>query len=207
MSNSNPNFQNPPWVYGPKETMDWIEASYPRKKGGKKTDHEKRSDFLKNLHIRLDLDVEQKPFTPPDMISRIVNTITLSHVVEEQFNLFAVADILLRALAKAKFRNTIRINIDKKILYSHPEVSSDLRKTVDGLKEYQHMISQGKVLEIIARLDDVEKCTAEVHIRKIHDQKDHAIEVLMRGKIRRSLYHAFLNYLNEKLDIKNDDPK
>jgi hypothetical protein len=205
MSGSNPNFSNPPWVYGPKETMDWIEASYPSKKGAKKSDRESGRDFLRNLHIRLDLDVEQTPIIASNSFLRMIQKITRSYQVEEQFNLFSVADVVLRALAKAKFRNAISIRVDKVILYSHPEVSSDLRKTVDGLKEYEHIISQGKTLEMIARLDDVERCTAEVHIRKSHSQKEHAIEIFMKGKIRISLYHAFLNYLNEKLDIQDDD--
>lgn len=37
MGSPSPGFVQPPWVYGPKETMDWIEATHPTKKDKKKT--------------------------------------------------------------------------------------------------------------------------------------------------------------------------
>jgi hypothetical protein len=200
----NPDFKNPPWVYGPKETMDWIEATYPSKKGGKKSDKEKGRKLLKNMHIRLDLDVEQTTITPSGLFSGFLSKITMSEIVEEHFDLFSIADIMLRALAKAKFRNTVRIVVDKRILYDHPEVTSDLRKTIDLLQENSHVIKKSKTIQVTAILADIEKCTAEVKIKKVHKRKDHSIDIFMRGEIKRELYHAFLNYLSEKLGFERD---
>ena len=205
MTEYNPDFKQPPWVIGSqKEVMDWIEATHPSKKGGKKSDREKGRELLKNMHIRLDLDVEQTKIAPSNIFSRFLSKITGNEEVEEHFELFSIADIILRALAKAKFRNTVRIVVDKRILYDHPEVTSDLRKTIDLLEESSQAVKEGKTIEITAILADVEKCTAEIKIRKIHKIKEHSVDIMMKGEIKRELYNTFLNYLGEKLGIEKD---
>lgn len=204
MTDYNPDFKNPPWVYGPKETMDWIDASYPSKKGGRKSDRDKGKKLFKNMHIRLDLDVEQTTITTSSVLSALLSKITMNETVEEHFDLFTIAEIMMRALAKAKFRNTVRIVVDKKILYNHPEVTSDLRKTIDLLQENSHTMKKGSTIEITAILADIEKCTAEVKIKKVHKKKDHSIDIYMQGEIKRELYHTFVNYLSEKLGFEKD---
>lgn len=125
-------------------------------------------------------------------------------MVEEDFELLPTAELILRGLAKAKFRNTAKIVVDKKILYEHPEKKSDLRKTIDGINEFSNEIKNGKNLEITAILTDVEKCTAIVKISKIHSKKEHSVEIQIKGKIRRETYHTFLNYLKEKIGLKEE---
>jgi hypothetical protein len=204
MTDYNPDFKNPPWVYGPKETMDWIEASYPSKKGGRKSDRDPGKQLLKNMHIRLDLDVEQTTVTPAGFFSALISKITMNEMVEEHFDLFNIAEIMMRALAKAKFRNTVKIVVDKKILYNHPEVTSDLRKTIDLLQDNSRNLKTSNSVIITAILADVEKCTAEVKIMKVHKKKDHSIDIFFRGEIKRELYHTFLNYLSGKLGLERD---
>ena len=68
MRDYNPDFKQPPWVIGSqKEVMEWIEATHPSKKD-KKSHKDKGRDLLKNMHIRLDLDVEQTTITPSNVI-------------------------------------------------------------------------------------------------------------------------------------------
>ena len=124
-------------------------------------------------------------------------------MVEEDFELLTTTELILRGLAKAKFRNTVKIVVDKKILYEHPEKKSDLRKTIDEISEFSNEIKNGKKLEITAILADVEKCTAIVKINKIHSKKDHSVEIQMNGKIRKEIYYTFLNYLDEKIGLKD----
>ena len=122
--------------------------------------------------------------------------------MEEDFELLPTAELILRGLAKAKFRNTAKIVVDKKILYEHPEKKSDLRKTIDGISEFSEEIKDGKNLEITAIFADVEKCTAIVKINKIHSKKEHSVEIQIEGKIRTEVYYTFLNYLDEKIGVK-----
>ena len=162
MGRYNSGFREPPWVMGsPKEVMDWMEASHPSKK--EKDKHKYEKEFLKNLHIKFDFNVDKKEVNSPSFFSRI----TTGKMVEEDFELLSTTELILRGLAKAKFRNTAKIIVDGKTLYEHPEKKSDLRKTIEDIDEYSTDITKGKNVKIIAILADVEKCTATIKINKI----------------------------------------
>ena len=193
------NFREPPWVMGsPKEVMDWMEASHPGKKGKDKHKYEK--EFLKNLHIKFDFNVNKKEIKPTNFISRIIRR----KIVEEDFELLPTTELILRGLAKAKFRNTAMIAVDGTTLYKHPEKKSDLRKTIEDIDEFSNEIKEGKTLEITAILEDVEKAEAKIKINKVHNIKEHSVDILIKGKIRKTIYHTFFNYLNEKIGLKED---
>ncbi len=198
---SGPDFVQPPWVYGPKETMDWIEATHPSKKS-KKTHRDRGKELLRNMHIQLDIDVKQTAIAPSNVFSKFFSKITKNERIEEHFEITHIAELILRALAKAKFRNTRKIIVDGKTLYSHPEIASDLRKTIDLLEKSS--LDNARYIEISATLADIEKCTAEIKIQKIHKIKEHSIDILMKGEIKRELYHVFCNYLIEKLDVEKE---
>jgi hypothetical protein len=197
MSRYGSGFREPPWVMGsPKEVMDWVEASHPSKKA--KNKHKFEKEFLKNLHIKFDFDVKRNEVDPPGFLSKI----TSGKMIEEDFELLPTAELILRGLAKAKFRNTAKIVINGKTLYEHPEKKSDLRKTIEDISEFSSEITKGKNLEITAILADVEKAIAIIKIKKIHKKKEHSIDIQIKGKIRKEIYHIFLNYLNEKIGLK-----
>jgi len=199
MSRYGSGFREPPWVMGsPKEVMDWVEASHPSKKEKHKLDKE----YLTNLHIKFDFDVNKKEIKPPNFISRI----TRSKIVEEDFHLLPTAELILRGLAKAKFRNTARIVVDGKTLYEHPEKKSDLRKTIEDIDEFSNEIKEGKIVEITAILDDIEKAEAKIKINKVHNIKEHSVDILIKGKIRKEIYHTFFNYLRGRLTIQSQQP-
>lgn len=202
MADQNPDFKQPPWVYGPKETMEWIEATYPSEKKDKK--HEKRSsnNLLSNMRIWLDLDVEQTKANPPNVFSGVISKITGNTYVNEHLDLTSTSEIVLRALAKAKFRHTVKILIDKKIKHNHPEITSDLKKAIDIFKGISIDINKCKIIEITAVLEDIHTCTADIKIKKVHKKNEHTIDIILKGLIREELYHEFINYLNEKLRIK-----
>jgi hypothetical protein len=203
MTQQNPDFKQPPWVYGPKETMEWIEATHPSEKRDKKPQKRGSNAILKNMHIELDLDVEQTKIVSPNVFSGLSSKITGNTYVEEHFDLLSTADAILRALSKAKFKHTAKILIDKKIQHDHPEITSDLKNAIDILKGISLDVNHCKILEITALSDGVHRCTAEIKIKKVHKRKEHAIEIFMKGRITEESYHVFLNYLIEKLKVKN----
>lgn len=182
----------------PKEVMDWVEASHPGKKKDDK--HKFEKNYLTNLHIKFDFDVDHTIVKSSSLFGRIIGLDN----VEEDFELFPTAKLILRGLAKAKFRNTAKIVVDSKVIYEHPEKKFDLRKTIDDLGIFSNEISKGKILKITAILDDVEKSSAVIKIKKIHSKKEHSVDIQIKGKIRSDIYHIFLNYLNKNIGIKEN---
>ncbi len=202
MSRYGSGFREPPWVMGsPKEVMDWMEASHPSKKD--KDDHKIDKDFLNNLHIKFDFDVKKTEISSIGLFSKITN----KKIVEEDFDLLPTAELILRGLAKAKFRNTAKIVIDGNTIYEHPEKKSDLRKTIDDISDFSNEIKKGKNLEVVAILDDIEKCTATIKINKIHKIKEHSVDIQIKGRIKKEIYHTFLNYLDEKIGLIKESAK
>ena len=202
MSEYNPDFKQPPWVYGPTEVMDWIESSHPtQKKKDKK--HEKISrDVLKNLHVCFDFKVERKKIKPSDFLLKIIYRVSGNGLVSEDFELVPTAELVLRGLAKAKFRHITKIIVDDKTVYNYPEKDSDLRKTIDDLNWITHDAKNERYIEVTAILDDNKKSVAIVKIMKIHREKEHSVDIQIKGEIKKELYHAFLNYLHETLGLK-----
>ncbi len=201
------DFKEPPWVVGsPKEVMDWAERNHPSKKGEKDKASERRrdGDFLKNLHIQFDFEVSKREIEPKNIFSKLFLKVTRNKMIEEDFDLISKAELILRALAKAKFRNIAKLVVDGKTLYDHPEKKSDLRKAIDGIDEFSHEIRDRGSIKITAVLADVEKCTANIKIRRIHSKREHSVDIQMTGEIKKELYHTFLNYLNQNLCVKEE---
>ena len=200
MTRYNSNFREPPWVMGsPKEVMYWMEASHPSKKEDEKSDTEKQ--YLKNLHIKFDFNVNHREIQSNDFFSKI----TGSKKIEEDFELFETSELILRGLAKAKFRNLAKIIVDGEKVYDHPEIKSDLRKTIDDYTGFSEQIKPGKNIEITAILSDIEKATATIKVNKIHKKKEHSVDIQIKGKIRKDVYHTFTNYLNEKIGLQEEE--
>jgi hypothetical protein len=192
MSRYGSNFREPPWVMGsPKEVQDWMDASHPSKK--KEDKHKFEKEFLKNLHIKFDFDVKTK----------VIKKGFFSEVIEEDFGLLPTTELILRGLAKAKFKNLAKLVVDGKTIYEHPEKKTDLRKTINDISDFSNQISNAKNVEIESILDDVHKCTAIIKINKVHKTKQHSIEIKMNGQIHKDIYHTFLNYLKEKIGLKD----
>jgi len=200
MSRYDSTFREPPWVMGsPKEVMDWVNASHPSRKDESKIDKDK--NFLKNLHIKFDFNVDHKEIKSSCIFCRIIGL----NKIEEDFELYSTSELILRGLAKAKFRNLSKIVVDGKKLYDHPEIKSDLRKTIDDFSSFSEQIKTGNNIEIIAILADIEKATADIKINKIHGKKEHSVNIQIKGKIRKDIYHTFLNYINEKIGLKGEN--
>ena len=199
MSRYGSGFREPPWVMGsPKEVMDWVEASHPRKE--EKEKHKFQKEFLNNLHIRFDFDVDHKLIKSPCAFCRLIGL----NKIEEDFELLPTAELILRGLAKAKFKNTAKIVVDGKVIYKHPEKKTDLRKTIENIGEFSNEISQCNTLEITAILDDTERSTAIIKIKRVHRENEHSVDIQIKGKIRVDIYHTFINYLEEKIGLIED---
>jgi hypothetical protein len=202
MSEQNPDFKQPPWVQSPSEVMDWINATHPSKKTKGKKHVSSGEEVLRNLHVRFDLNVEQKKIPPSNIFSKFITIITGNGFVKEGFDLVPTAELVLRGLAKAKFKNISKIVFDEKTVYHHSNDHPDLRKTIDNFSWITHDVQNRKSVEITAISKDGMRSIAIVKIRKIHKEKDHAIDIQIKGGIKKELYHTFQNYLTEKVGLK-----
>jgi len=200
MVSSGTDWVQPPWVYGPKEVNDWIDATHSGGKKDKKG-QPKKDDRFHNLHIHFDFNVTQTPVQASNVFSGFLGKLTKNNLVSEDIDLVAAAELILRALAKAKFRNTKKISVDGNVIYNHPEDASDLRETIDLIGQYHEQHTAQSCLELVVLLDDVQPCELTIIIKKIHRKKEHTVELMMKGSLQKSLYHAFVNYLSNKLDL------
>jgi phosphotransferase system HPr-like phosphotransfer protein len=207
MTEQFPDFKQPPWVQSPSEVMDWIDATHPSKKTKGKKHGSSGEKVLRNLHVRFDLNVEQKKAPPSNIFSKFITMITGNGFVEEGFDLVSTAELVLRGLAKAKFKILLKIVIDEKTVFHHSDDHSDLRKTIDDFSLIIHDIQKEKSVEITATTKEGTRSIVIVKIMKIHKKKDHAVDLQIKGRIKEELYHAFKNYLTEKLDLKGLDIK
>ena len=202
MTGQNPDFKQPPWVQSPSEVMDWMNATHPSKKTKSKKHEASGERVLRNLHVRFDLNVEQKKIPPSTIISKFITMMTGNGFVEEGFELVPTVELVLRGLAKAKFKNIVKIVVDKKTVYHPSDVHFDLRNTIDDLSWVTPDVQRGTSAEVTAQLKEGMKSIALVKIKKIHKENDHAIDIQIKGGIKEGLYHTFLNYLHEKLGLK-----
>lgn len=113
--------------------------------------------------------------------------------IEEDFEILSTTELILCGLAKAKFKNAIKIIVDEKMLYDQPEKNFDLRKTIENLSDFSEYISKAHSVEIMAIFDDVEKAKVIIKIKRIHRKKEHSVDIKIKGKIRCEIYHTFLN--------------
>ncbi|MBN2599322.1 MAG: hypothetical protein JXA75_02180 [Candidatus Thermoplasmatota archaeon] len=202
MTKQNSDFTQPPWVQSPAEVMDWINATHPSKKTKGKKHVSSGEKILWNLHVRFDLNVEQKKIPPPTIFSKFITKITGNGLVEEGFDLVPTAELVLRGLAKAKFKNLTKTVIDKKIVFQHSHDDSNLRKTIDDFSWIPPDVKIRKSIEVIATSKEAMRSIVIVKIMKIHKEKGHAVDIQIKGGIKSELYHTFQNYLIEKLGLK-----
>ncbi|MGC9307272.1 MAG: hypothetical protein ACP5FL_00685 [Thermoplasmatota archaeon] len=193
-------YPEPPWVYSPQAVEDWLEATAPgttvRESKG-----EKRDEYVEDVELAFDLDVEKTKVTVANALLAWLQAHLGLASIEEDFEVLPTAELLLRALHHAKFSNVLSVRLDGTSLYEHPEEEFDITAVVEQLAERSHAVRQATEVEIQARLDRVHVCTAVVHIRRIHPQRVHAIHVRFEGKMLERLLHAFLNYLQEHLEL------
>ncbi len=190
------DFAEPPWVYSPTEVMKWINATPPIHKV-KKFHVEKEEKFLKNIELSLDINVE-KSVVPSNFFLKKIEDLTGYKKIEENFEIIPTAELMARALAKAKFKNMMKIVLDGKVIYEHPEKGNDIRKTIEMLADMAYHTKKGKTIELQA-MDN--KSIAEIIVKKVHPKKKHAVDIKIKGRIKEELFHRFLNYLKEHLPV------
>lgn len=202
------DFVQPPWVYSPSEVMNWINATHPSshvKKSHVVRGKEKK--ILSSIELSFDIDVEHTLIVPSNFFIHTIKHLTGFTRVQEHFEVIPTAELIVRGLAKAKFHNMTKILLDGKTIYDDPKNGHDLRKTIQLLMELSDKTKNGKMIKLRAKKDNSETCTADITIRKIHPKKIHAVDIVIKGGIEESLFHEFLNYIKDHLNMKSLEEK
>jgi hypothetical protein len=202
------DFVQPPWVYSPSEVMNWINATHPSshvKKSHVVRGKEKK--ILSSIELSFDINVEQTRVVASNFLLNKIKQITGYTRIQEHFEVIPTAELIVRGLAKAKFHNMIKILLDGKTIYDDPKNGHDLRKTIQLLMELSDKTKDGKIIELRAKKDNREACTADITIRRIHPKKIHAVDIVIKGGIEESLFHEFLNYIKDHLQVKSLEEK
>lgn len=178
----------PPWTYSPKEVNEWINSVYGKHKC-KKSKMERRKEWLKNIELDIDLDVEKEIKEPKSIILKAIEKVVGYEKMEENFELMPTTEILLKALSKAGFK---KIKID-----GHEYEERKIKNFMEFMAK--KMSKKVKEVKIVAMNDG----DAYIRISKLHNKNKHSIEIKI-DKIREKDLQAFLTYIRKRLKEKDE---
>ena len=95
-------------------------------------------------------------------------------------------DKLLRALAKAKFKNLATLELNGQIVYEHPEKEMDLKEVLEHIKDY--ILADEKIEEAKALVIEGREGETEVHLT-------------VEGSIEEEYLNRIINYLEDHLEV------
>lgn len=167
---------NPPWVYGPKEVEEWIDATYRGKE--EKTRRKERVE-RKNVEIRLS--------TGRRKISK--KWIGIFRYCEEDIE--EVLSIVLKALYKTGF---------KRLLYANIKIEKQGKVTLKDLENISVGIDKKKIKLVLAK-GEIER----VHViaKRFHTCKRPSTIVSMEKALDEDV-SRFLNIIKEKKVVIHD---
>jgi len=119
---------------------------------------------------------------------------------EGDFEVLSTLDKVLRALAKAKFKNLAELKFNGELVYDHPEDEWDLRSVLKTLKE---LASKKDLEEAEARviLHEEGDTEALVKVDKVHTELAHDIHIKFDGELDGEMLRRIINYLEDNLEI------
>ena len=166
---------NPPWVYGPKEVGEWIDATY----GGKEEIRRKERVERKNVEIRLSGE-ERK-------ISK--KWIGIFRYCEEDIE--EVLGIVLKALYKTGF---------KRLLYANIKIEKQGKVSLKDLENISVGIDKKRIKLVLAK-GEIER--AYVIAKRFHTCKRPSTIVSMEKALDEDV-SRFLNIIKEKKVVIHD---
>jgi hypothetical protein len=157
---------------------------------------------VENMTISIDLDIKNISHHE-DFLHKLISYVKLDRV-EKNFEVLSTAEKILRAFAKAKFKNVALIELDDKVLYEHPEKFYDTQDAIKILIEHiHHQKEKGNkiFMEIISH--EHKDCLIEVEVSRIHLELTHDIFIRFHGVLKEEYFRRIINYLEDNLAIEN----
>lgn len=119
---------------------------------------------------------------------------------EADFEVISTMDKVLRALAKAKFKNLAELSFNDRLVYDHPELEWDLK---DVLKRLGDLAEDEELKEATAKVIVKEEgdTKARIKVDKVHTELGHDITIRVDGEIDGEMLRRIINYLEDNLAI------
>ncbi len=163
---------------------------------------EKRGMIIKGIkdpHLKIDLDVEDLK-KDRGAFEEMLHIIGLDPK-EADFEVLSVLEKVLRAFAKAQFKNLAEVNFDGKKVYEHPELDFDLRKVLKNIKDLDHDFSKAEEAEALILEHEEGDTKARIKVDRVHTDFGHDIDIRIDGEISGEMLRRIINYLEENLKI------
>ena len=194
-------FPEPPWTYAPKEVDEWLTSVASGAKVAKlEAFKDQGTGKLENLEIVLDVDAKKTRVQPSNLFLKWLQDLTSKVKFEAHFEIPAVAELVLRALAKANYHSIIRVVVDNETAYENENHPKDVRATVELLTEASHRATRCDSVQIRVLDDETGDSPASVTLKRILKKGEHALGVQFAGEVREEDFRAFLTYLSENLN-------
>ena len=177
-----------------------VYSPYPKKhKGERKV---LTSDMLEDMTISIDLDVKDVPHG--DDFLRMFAAIVGLDRVEKDFEVLSTAEKVIRALAKAKFKNVVTMELDGEEIYHCPEDFYDSSDAIEQLlEELKDPERSGNNITISLLSQDHKDCIVGVKISRLHMTWTHDILITFHGVLAEKYFRRVINYLEDHLEIEN----
>ena len=174
----------------------------PKVKKAVKRSKAKGRHFVEHMTISIDLDV--KDGNHNEGFLKLLKTVTGLIMVERNFELLSTTEKVIRALAKAKFKNVATLVMDSEEIYHHPEDHYDFETALQRLIKTVHERGEGEIgnmiyLELLS--NDHRDCSVEVKISRVHTKWVHDILIKFNGILPEEYFRRVINYLEDHLEI------
>jgi hypothetical protein len=201
MSRYGSEFPEPPWVYAPKEVEAWLTSVAQGAKISKLDAFRNESAHtLENVEIVLDVDAAKTRIAPSTSFMQWLQDLTGRAKFEAHFEVPAIAELVLRALAKARFHSITKVAVDGHVEYENGTRPKDVRGAVELLAESSHRATRCENIQFTAADDDVGDTNALVTVKKILKKGEHAIAVRFEGAVIEDDFRTFLSFLSQNLN-------
>lgn len=191
-------FPEPPRVYEARTIDAWL-ASVARATRLSKMEayKDESSGRLENLEIGLDVDATRTRVQPSDGFVHHLRELTGRGQFEPHFELPAVAELLLRAMAEGGYHSVTRVVVDQEKAHDNAARPKDVRGAVELLTEASHRAARCEAITLEVLDDENGDSPATVTVRRVAKRQQHAIGVRFTGEVREENFRAFLSYLTQ----------
>jgi thymidylate synthase ThyX len=201
MSRYGSDFPEPPWTYAPKEVEAWLTSVAQGAKVSRFDAFRNVADHtLENVEIVLDVDAAKTRISPSNNFLQWMQDLTGRAKFESHFEIPAVAELLARALAKARYHSITKVTVDGRLEHNNAARPKDVRGTIELLTESSHRATRCEAVQFDAVDDEIGDTTAQVTVRKILKKGEHAIHVRFLGAVVEEDFRTFLSYLSQNLN-------
>jgi len=157
-------------------------------------------EMVENMTISIDLDVRDI-LDDKDLIQKLKHLLGIERI-EKDFEVLSSADKIIRALAKAKFKNVSTIELDDEIIYHDPQNYFDTDEAINHIIGKIHTLhKRGNRIDMELLSQEHKECTVNVKVSRIHLPWMHDILIKFHGLLPEEYFRRIINYLEENLKI------